>query len=128
MQALGGQRQRATVDRLQHARQQHLASLRERPADHDQRRVEQADARSEHLADVPAGLPHGLARDRAAGPHKGHHVGGVRRVEADGAELRGDGGAAGHGLQRPLLPQRQSTSPACGARMCPRSPAAPVAP
>ena len=98
LEVLGGQRGRAPVDDLAHAGEELLVGVGQVAADDDDRGVEEVDRPGQHLAHQPPGLAdqgHGLG---VAGPHQGHHVAAVVGLDADGAQLAGQGAAAGHGL------------------------------
>src|SRR3712207_2607543 len=65
-QVLRRQRQGPAVDDLADAREQVLARLRDAAADHDDRRVQHADARGEDPPERASGLSHGGGRGEVA--------------------------------------------------------------
>src|SRR3954469_15678998 len=68
-------------------------------ADHDRRRVEEVDARSEHLAKLSPGLADGLNRQWLAGAHERDDVACFGRFEAGRGQLLRQRTSACDGLE-----------------------------
>ena len=127
-EVLGRERHRARVDDLAHAGDEVLAGARHRPADRDDRRVDEADARGEHLADVASGLSHGLDRVEIAALDELDDVVAGCRVDALLAERAAIAGPEARASRHPRLPQWQGTSAPRATCTWPMSPAMPCAP
>lgn len=74
LQVLGGERIRARVDDLAHPGDQVFTGLSHRPANHDNREVDQVDTHGEHLTRVPPGLAHRPDRLEVALFHEVDHL------------------------------------------------------
>ena len=103
LQVLGGERHRARVDDLAHPGDEVLARLGERPADHDDRRVDEAHARGEHLADVAARLSHRLDRVDVAALDELHDILARLGAQLDLLERAAERRAGGQRLEAPAV-------------------------
>ena len=111
LQVLGGERHRARVDDLAHAGDEVLAGLGERAADDDDRRVDEAHAGGEHLADVAAGLAHGLdGVDVAALDELDDVLARVAAASPVSRRARAIAGPEASASRHPRLPHWQGTS------------------
>src|SRR6478735_11808922 len=99
LQHSGGKWQRTAVDDLADAGDEALTRLDERTADDDDGRIEQADARGEHLADGAPGLADSEGSRDVAAADEVDDVGVGLGDDADLLERLGDRGSAGDGLE-----------------------------